>query len=292
VADFRTLSDEGVDAQLRLDGARVRSARAGCPPPDAILARHSELMEPALRDALARHLGACDACRRFAADLDALEACDTVSREVETRVLARVRARAVPPPRWRLAVAAAMLLVCAGSVVWWVRSSASSIKQSAAAVRPASPPPPVGTPVAALWKIDPPAVRLPLSSIGATRSGGGEGAASRALPEALAPYQAGKYAEAIGPLQTVARAHPTSSDAAFYLGAAFLLADRPRDALGPLERAAALGPPTRRAEIDWYRATAEQRAGLPDAARTRLNPLCAGGSEFRARACAAARTLR
>jgi tetratricopeptide (TPR) repeat protein len=110
--------------------------------------------------------------------------------------------------------------------------------------------------------------------------------------DALASYQAGRYAEAIPALQAVASAHPESGDAALYLGVACLLADRARDSLAPLERASALVDAARRPEVDWYRATAEQRVGQLTAARERLRTLCGAAGEYQQRACAAEQALR
>ena len=106
------------------------------------------------------------------------------------------------------------------------------------------------------------------------------------------PYRDGRYDEAIPLLDEVARAHPDSGDAAFYLGVARVLANHPAEAIAPLERAATLANAGRRAEIEWYRATAEQRSGKTATARARLDALCAAPGEYRARACAAAQALR
>lgn len=287
------------DAWLRREGARWRESRDGCPHPDVLAARESELLDPAMRDVLAAHVRRCAACAQFAADLEAVAA-DVPTDVVESRVFERVRREAAPAPRWQwtLPVAAAVLLACATGVVWWVRMPSGGAGGRGAMLGGADQPPPPqsqSTPsqpveVAASWTIEAPPVRVPMSSLGPARSG--ETSASATLAEALAPYQEGRYDEAIPLLERAARLHPDSVDAAFYLGVARLLADHPADAIAPLERAAALALPGRRAEIAWYRATAEQRSGRTDAARARLDALCATASDFRARACAAAQALR
>jgi hypothetical protein len=145
--------------------------------------------------------------------------------------------------------------------------------------------------VAANWTIEAAPVRVPMTSLGTSRSGEATSAGTT-LSDALAPYQEGRYADAIPLLEMVAQREPGSVDAAFYLGVARLLAEHAAEAVAPLERAATLAPRGRRAEIAWYEATAEQRSGKTDAARTRLEALCAEASEYRARACAAAQALR
>ena len=142
-----------------------------------------------------------------------------------------------------------------------------------------------------MWTVEALPVRVPLSAVGVSRSAENR-AASAAPVDALAPYQAGRYAEAIPALQEVARSHPESGEAALYLGVALLLADRPGDSLAPFERAARQVEAARRADVEWYRATAEQRAGRTSAARDRLAALCAAGGGYQQRACAATQALR
>ena len=284
------------DGWLRREGARWRDARESCPHPDVLAMRQSELFEPLMRDQLAAHIGMCEACSRLAADLDPVLAAESIE-PIEGRILARVRQEAAPTQRWRFAAAAAVLLACAAGAVWWMRSPSNGGEGSSAMNGAATAPPQLSQSaptepleVAASWTIEAPPVRIPMSSLGVSRSGNASSAAS--LVEALAPYQEGRYGDSIPLLEAVARLDPESADAAFYLGVARLLANHPADALPPLERAAALAPPDRHAEIAWYRATAEQRCGKVDAARTRLDARCAAASDYRARACAAGQALR
>jgi hypothetical protein len=289
------------DSRLRREGAAWREARESCPDPDLLAARGSEFFDPAIREALTAHVRACAACAQLAADLDRVAA-DVSLGPAEARVLMRVRQQATSAQsgRWRLAAVAAVLLACAATVVW-VRSPSTSMTRGGAGGATSggtkAPPPQVSetlrehVDVAANWTIEAAPVRVPMSSLGTSRSG--EAASSgTTLSDALAPYQEGRYADAIPLLETVAQREPGSVDAAFYLGVARLLSDHAADAVAPLERAATLAPRRRRAEIAWYEATAEQRSGKTDAARTRLQALCAAASEYRARACAAAQALR
>jgi len=113
-----------------------------------------------------------------------------------------------------------------------------------------------------------------------------------ALAEALEGYRTARVADSIGPLEKLARTQADSPEVAFYLGVAYLLSNRAPEAIAPLQRARSLADTGRRDEIDWYLATAEQRAGRHDTARTRVQALCEGASEYRDRACAAQALLR
>ena len=276
----------------------MKTARPGCPDPDLLLERRSELMEPDVRSALDTHLASCDACAQMAADLDALKL-DVPEGTVETEVLSRLQPRRQSLTFWRVPLAAAVVIGCAGSIAWWMRTptfapdGASTSAPVGATVdrtadKPADTPP---STVVAMWTVEALPVRMALSDVGVTRSAEGRNP-SAALLDALAPYQAGRYADAIPPLREVAGAQPDSGEAALYLGVALLLADQPRDALPPLERAARQVEASRRADVEWYRAAAEQRIGQTTAARNRLDALCAAAGPHQQRACAAGQALR
>jgi hypothetical protein len=285
-----SLTDEVPEELLRAEGAEWLRARGSCPPPDLLMARGSEVLEAAVRDRLAAHVKACDACRRFTTDVDSL-GLDSSMPDVAARIGARLPHGA--PLRaigsvW-LPLAAILASVAVGAVIWKARTDGRS---AAPAVMSATrPPAPAATGPVALWEIDPPALRLPASVLAPTRSADA-GSAARALFDALAGYRANRFAASIAPLETLARDHPESSDIAFYLGATYLLAGRPDAAVGALERARTQAEVTRHEEIDWYLATAEQRAGRAEAARLRLDGLCGGHGQYRERACAAKATLR
>lgn len=284
----------------------MKTARPGCPDPDLLLERRSELMEPDVRSALDTHLASCDACAQMAADLDALKL-DVPDGTVEAEVLSRLQSRRPSLRFWRVPLAAAVVIGCAGSIAWWMRApaaptvapdGASTSAPSGATAdktvgKPAAPVVPVApaAPVVAMWTVEALPVRVPLSAVGVSRSTKGSQANS-ALVDALAAYQIGRYADAIPPLREVAGAQPDSGEAALYLGVALLLADQPRDALQPLERAARQVEASRRADVEWYRATAEQRIGQTTAARNRLDALCVAAGPYQQRACAAGQALR
>jgi tetratricopeptide (TPR) repeat protein len=284
-------ADTALDAQLRQEGERLRAARAGCPPPDLLFARESESLDASLRERLETHVAGCAACRRMAADVAQLDL-GMPDAEVESRVASRVLPASGLGRGGMFSIAAALLLASGLAVTWWSQrtppkppTAATSTPQPAVPIEPAEP-----APVVALWTIVAPPVRLPLSALGATRSGTGS-AAAPGLADALTPYQSGDYDGAADAIAKVVEAQPQSGEAQFYLGVSLLLAGQAEAARSPLERAVALLPADRRNEAEWYLATAEQRIGKNDAARARLQRLCAAAGTYQAGACAAAAAL-
>jgi hypothetical protein len=292
VSDARSDRDAAFEARLRSEGERLRASRAGCPSPDLLVARATGALEPAIQSGIDAHLGSCVACRRLAADIDALDlaAAEPATRE---RVRMRVFARRARRP-WLLPVAAAAALASAVALAWRVWPAATpaapEVLPEATVGSPAASAA-APTPVVALWEIAPAPVRVPLSSLAPTRSG--ESApAGAGLIEALGLYQAGDYARAIERLSEWVRVSPSSGDGHFYLGVSQLLAGRPSDAIAPLTAARTLLPAARWREADWYLATAQQRSGDHGGARTRLEPLCRVDGPYRTNACSAEVLLR
>jgi hypothetical protein len=290
VTDRDSAAEAALDAALRREGERLRAARAGCPPPDLLLARRSESLDDDVRARLDAHVEACAACRRLAADLDRLDL-GAADADAEARVGARVLDTTGRDRGRMLSIAAALLLASGLAVSWWYLRPRPEPPQTA--VQTAPPSPPAEAPaIVALWTITAPPVRVPLSSLGTTRSGTGATAAAPGLVEALAPYQAGDYADAVTKLAAVVEAQPASGEAQFYFGVSQLMAGNAREAVAPLERATRLLSADRRAEAEWYLATAEQRSGRADSARTRLQSLCSAAGPYQSGACEAAAALK
>lgn len=279
-----------LDSRLRNEGARVRALRAGCPDPDLLMARDSEVLDQGVRQRLHDHLSTCEACCRLATDIDALalhQADDATARRVRHR-------HALPNPGLRrVRLSAASLLVATGlGLTWWALRTAPSPVPVVEDHGVASPAPAVPTSVVSLWDIQPAAVRLPLSSLGEGRGPGDPGQAGLALVEALEPYQSGQYREAAERLDVVTRNHPSSGEAHFYLGVAQLLTGQPELAAASLDHAARRLPQVRQLEVAWYRATAEQRSGRVGAAKAFLQKVCAASGPHQAAACAAETRLQ
>ncbi|MDH3254453.1 MAG: zf-HC2 domain-containing protein [Acidobacteriota bacterium] len=99
---------------------------------------------------------------------------------------------------------------------------------------------------------------------------GGSGGAERGFHEAMAPYLSGDYGATIEGLEDIAAAGPGSIDVSFYLGACYLLTDRPQDAIESLGMVVETG---RMPYLEWarfYRAQAFLRLGDREAAKADL----------------------
>ncbi len=287
--------DSGIEEGVRREGVRWREARAGCPPPDLVMAHASEALPDEVRERLSEHLRGCDACRRLAADADAVEL--EVPPGVEARVLARVQAPRRFPPGTLWVLAASVLLVCGlaamrrlhpGGAVRTTAGRTLETPQMPAAVPAAAAP----VRQAARWQISAATVRVPLSSLAVSRGADAEAARGRRLVAALAPYEKADYPAAISALEAFVKEFPDAADAVLYLGVSYLMADRPEAALAPLAQAADLRSGRGRREVDWYLAAAEQRTGRTAEAAARLEGLCRAPGAYQQSACAAAATLR
>ena len=292
MSEHESMTENALDALLREEGTRWREARGGCPHPDLLVARGSELVDEDTRRRLDAHVAACDACARLSAGFADLRLAEP-DAAMEQRVLSRVTSTGMPGRRW-LPMAAAAVLVVGAAALWWRMAGPAPVRVAPPTTSAAVERPTAGATAApiALWAIDVAPVRLPIASLDASRGNAGGSQVPSGLIEALAPYESGDYATAVERLTPVVQAHPESPDAAFYLGVASLLANRPAEAIDPLGVAAHHAAGERRDAADWYLATAEQRAGHSEAARTRLSSLCGAAGVFQARACAALRVLR
>lgn len=281
--------DPMLDQRLRTEGEQLRAARAACPHPDLLLARTSDAVDASTREAIATHVAACPSCARLMSDLEAMESVEPDA--ALARVWSRVTASAAESRgshKW-LPVAAVVAVAAGAGALWMLGPSARHPSTTAPTTSTTTPRADVG-PIA-LWAVEPPPVRVSAAALGQTRDGAStEGTAE--LLDALSGYREGRYAESIAPLEALARARPSDVNAAFYLGVARLLAGQPAEAVTALEHARAMAPPHRFAETDWYLATAAQRAGRLDVARTALDRVCSGESRFKAQACAARPQLR
>lgn len=291
MSEFDREGEGAMDARLRQHGDALRAERAGCPHPELLLARGSEVLDQGVRDRLAAHVATCAACRRLVEDVDSLALGDP-DAAVEQRMHARVTGRSRLGRAQLLSLAAGLLLVSGLAVtLWYSRSGATAQAPPVAVQSPASTQSPA--PIVALWAVTPAPVRVPLSSLGVPRGGGAPPMPDGVvLVTALAPYQRGDYAGAVARLSDVVRDFPESGEAHFYLGVSHLMAGHPDRALASLEVASPRLPAARQGEAAWYLATAEQRTGRVDAARARLRALCAQPGDYQAQACAADASLK
>ncbi|MGH9142923.1 MAG: tetratricopeptide repeat protein [Vicinamibacterales bacterium] len=113
--------------------------------------------------------------------------------------------------------------------------------------------------------------------------------------DAVAPgvkaYRGGDYAEAATSLAGLEAAYPRSVEVPFYLGVSRLFLSDYAGAITALQAARRVDDGSFTANIGWYLAVAEERAGRKADATGELRTICRGTSEFRSRACQAAEAL-
>src|SRR5271169_5529128 len=169
--------------------------------------------------------------------------CASCFSQLQTRlaVQAELRRQPVTPARargagfrlvwvWAPAFVTVALLLAAG--IWWYSTQRQQRAQQVVALPKASPevsvptPPPVPTApsLEELARVEPP----PYSEIVLR---GGEDEGQEAFRTAMQNYSKKDYARAIPGLQTVVKANPRAPSFSFYLGACYLLADRPDPAI-------------------------------------------------------------
>jgi tetratricopeptide (TPR) repeat protein len=112
----------------------------------------------------------------------------------------------------------------------------------------------------------------------------------REFGSAIAPYREGRYADAAMALEKVTAAYPDTPEAWFYLAVSRLHAGDPANAVDGLRKAAASSEVGD--EANWLEAVALERSGQHDAARRRLDDLCARPGPSRTRACDALSGVR
>lgn len=212
-------------------------------------------------------------------------------------------AAAAPPPSpapgapagsrswWYGLAAAAAVVAAVGGVMW--RGARVAVPQpqvaETAPVRPVETtvaPPPVPTPRAWAELATAPAVMLPASFTIVMRgeADAGRDAFLAAFGPAIAPYRAGRYAEAAAALQSLTDRFPAVHEAWFYLGVARLYAGRAAEAVEPLRRARPSEVVAEQAL--WLEAVALERSGRPDDATTALRAACEADRRSHAAACA------
>jgi hypothetical protein len=229
--------------------------------------------------------------------LDGMRERRGLDEEGEARLLARIQREARAESanarekqgwlRWGLMLAAASVLLVAGTL-WILRRGDATLpgpttSQSTVAVD--SPSPPVF-----YLPLDKPAVKISPASL-AYRGPGGENPLLADLKPAFDAFRAADYPSADREFSAIAGRYPTSVEIAFYQGVARLFLDNPKDAIASFTVAERLADSSFAWDVAWYRAVAEERAGNPGGARSRLAALCARADTRAGSACEALKRL-
>jgi hypothetical protein len=272
--------DAAIDGELRQAFAALRTQSGPDHPSEDAWARFAaNEMSSDERTRLADHVVSC-------AD------CAAIFRVVSVVGANKSSADAERRPAfgdWRALAAAAAVVLTIGVGVWWAaRSGADESPRAGDAPTPTAPPavdaPSAPTP---LWASlpSPPEVRLPPDLVLTMRGADVDrDAFLKAFGEAIAPYRAGRFAEAAAALAPVAERYADIVETSFYLGASRLYGGAAAEAIEPLRRAQ--GSQVVGEDARWLHAVALQRAGRGSDARAALQALCSASGPNQERACA------
>jgi hypothetical protein len=272
--------DAALDAQLQQAFAALRaSSSPGHPTEDDWTRFAADEMSSDERTRIADHVVSCTECASI------------------FRVLSLVGAdaKATAPRRsalgdWRGLAAAAVLLLTIGVGSWWafrrpvddgLQRAGKEPAPAAVSALDAAPAP------SASWASLPiaPEVRLPPDLILTMRGAEGDREGFlKSFGAAIAPYRAGRFAEAAAALTPVAERYADVAEVWFYLGTSRLYSGAAPEAIESLRRAqssAVVGDDAR-----WLEAVALQRAGREGEARASLASLCSAAGQYQQQACA------
>ena len=161
---------------------------------------------------------------------------------------------------WAWAWAAALLILAVGLAIWLRSPEPMGLSEEVMTELAAIEPPPYA----------PRSLRSP------------EEEAEDPFAEAMIPYRQGDYLRAADRLEGVVQVHPRNATVHFYLGASYLLTDRPELAITSLGTVLELGEGR---YLEWarmYRAKAHLRLGELEAARDDLEAVASQGGELAA----------
>ena len=269
-----------VDAQLRRAFASLTAQSSPGHPSEDDWARYAaDEMSSDERSQVADHVVSCAECAAIFRVLSLVraDAKDTVAH------------RQPGVGNWRILALAAAVVLTIGLGAWWaVRTRVDDTGQRAGSEPPrTAAPAEVAVAPSTSWASLPtaPGVRLPPNLILAMRGTESDrDAFLKVFGEAIAPYRAGRFAEAASALAPVVERHSDVVETWFYLGTARLYSGAPAEAVEPLRRARSsevVGDDAR-----WFLAVALHRAGQETEARAELQAICAAAGDYRARACA------
>lgn len=297
------------DLGATLDALRAR--HAGDPPVDLLRAARHDALPGVLQLAAADRLAADPWSRALTDSLS--EALPAVDRVREDRVLAQIRAAVAAPAAsrswwaswrdsswrvWATATAAALLV----AAVWLARPHVRTPDEPPAP-SPASPTAPAASPAPATapgraasaaptidLPLDAPVVTLSLAAV-TWRAEGRQNPLLADLKAPLDAFRAADYARADPAFSRLEATYPRAVEVFFYGGVARLFIGDPARASVSLARAADLADESFAADVAWYRAIAEHRAGRTPAARPLLEDVCRSDNTHARQACVAVRQI-
>lgn len=274
----------------------MRRRHSRMPSFELLRAAQADALPRELQEAVSEHLSGSAMSRMLAEGLGDEE--PTLPVEDQDRLLARIVKASGPssPPSavwaWFRPVLVGSGIVAVASLVWIVSKQTETGERLGppettvvVALPPAAPP--------FLLPFEKPEVRLGVGAL--TWRGSRPGSVSNQLLADLKPgldaYRQGDYQTADRELTALAGKYPGTIEILFYQGMSRLLHDDLPGAIAALSAADAVNDRTFAADVAWYRAVAEQRAGHAAEAQSRLETICRAGGDGAARGCAAIEQL-
>jgi hypothetical protein len=277
-------------APFRDDLDALRERHRSQPPLELLRAARADALPEPLRHTADTHLDGSAWSRTL---VEGAEAADMpLDTDAQQRLLERIRealraehaARVLRRWRWAAAVAAAVLLA-----VLVVRRSRPG--EPMATVPPSSPAPvaaaPSPVPPVFHMPLEKPEVRFTAAALVLRGESGGPRFVDVIAP-AISAYRAGDYATAARELAALETRYPRSVEVPFYLGVSRLFLEDVDGARTSLEAAQRVSEEGFAADVEWYLAIANDRAGRRSDALAGLDRLCRGTSPRARPACEAA----
>jgi hypothetical protein len=267
----------------------LRARHAGDPPVDLLRAAREHALPDDLQAAADRHLGNSAWSRTIVEGMSTDAA--PLNRGDEDRLLARIKQEAqADRPRATMAYWAPALAAAAAALVAtvWIASRQSGPQPAPAppeatvAVAPSAP--------AFELPLEKPEVKLSVAAL-TWRGADSQNPFLVDLKPAIDAFRASDYQKADRAFTPLAAKYPDSPEILLYHGVTRLFLKDAAGAIPLLERAERVGDRMFAADVAWFRAVAEQRAGNRSAALERLDGLCAQTGDRSALACQALKKI-
>jgi hypothetical protein len=273
--------------------ASIRARHANDPSLDLLRAAHADALPPDLQARVSEHLTGSEWSRALVSGANDVE--HSLDPAASDRLFARITKSATSRPSWfsairttsRLLAAAAALIIIAAVWVSWrgpARSSPAATPAQTTVARNEPPPAPYEMP------LQKPDVRLSVAALTWRGSTSGSSLVDEIAP-ALDAFRKSEYARAAGALESLEGTYPNAFEPSYYRALSLLLGGDANGAIPEFDKASRLADETFAADVAWYQAVAEQRAGKIAEAHQHLEPLCHTTNAHRADACAAADKL-
>ena len=265
----------------------LRRRHSADPPVDLLQAARAGLLPGELQHDAEQYLAENQWARTLTDDPAATQV--EFTKEDEDRLLRRIRSAGgeqARGPAWgwlmppRLVFATLALILASGSVIWYF-NPADAIpptprEETSVAAR---------EPAAFALPLEKPQVKLSVAAL-TWRGDAREKSLAEQLRPGLDAFRADDYATANQELARASAAFPEAIEPVYYQGVARLFLNDVSGALDSLSAAMRLSDTAFRADVAWYLAIAEERAGRIADARGHVRTVCESKSERSAEACA------